>query len=138
VLTDAEKPQIEKAIEAVCKEGQRFERIVVTRDEALSMFQENKFKVTGCGALCLCPGICVCVWGCARGVWCAAARVQASVCGAVPGVCGVWCRCLCTLFARCRSFGPLQQDAALFGQYSATAARCQNIMPPPTHSPTPD
>jgi threonyl-tRNA synthetase len=47
VLTDAEKPTIEKAIEAVCKEGQRFERIVVSRDEALSMFQENKFKVGG-------------------------------------------------------------------------------------------
>ena len=27
------------------KSNQRFERVAVSRDEALSMFQENKFKV---------------------------------------------------------------------------------------------
>ena len=27
------------------KEKQRFERVVVSREEALAMFQENKFKV---------------------------------------------------------------------------------------------
>ena len=29
----------------VVKESQSFQRVVVTRDEALAMFQENKFKV---------------------------------------------------------------------------------------------
>ncbi len=29
------------------KESQKFQRVVVSRDEALSMFQENKFKVGG-------------------------------------------------------------------------------------------
>jgi threonyl-tRNA synthetase len=45
VLGDPERPVIEKRIESIVKEGQRFERVVVTRDEALAMFQENKFKV---------------------------------------------------------------------------------------------
>jgi hypothetical protein len=45
VLGDPERPVIEKRIELIVKEGQRFERVVVTRDEALAMFQENKFKV---------------------------------------------------------------------------------------------
>lgn len=45
VLTDADKPTIEKRIDAIVKEGQRFQRVVVSRDEALAMFQENKFKV---------------------------------------------------------------------------------------------
>lgn len=44
-LTEPEKARLEKRIEAVAKEAQRFERVVVTRDEALSMFQENKFKI---------------------------------------------------------------------------------------------
>ena len=43
-LSEAEKPRIEKRYEAAIKENQRFERVVVSRDEALSMFQENKFK----------------------------------------------------------------------------------------------
>lgn len=30
------------------KANQRFERVAVSRDEALSMFQENKFKVPRC------------------------------------------------------------------------------------------
>jgi threonyl-tRNA synthetase len=34
-------------MEAAAKENQRFERVEVPRDEALSMFQENKFKVCG-------------------------------------------------------------------------------------------
>ena len=29
----------------VVKESQSFQRVVVSRDEALAMFQENKFKV---------------------------------------------------------------------------------------------
>jgi threonyl-tRNA synthetase len=45
VLGDLERPVIEKRIESIVKEGQRFERVVVSRDEALAMFQENKFKV---------------------------------------------------------------------------------------------
>lgn len=45
VLTDGDKARVEKRLEAISKENQRFERIVVSRDEALTMFQENKFKV---------------------------------------------------------------------------------------------
>eukprot|EP00882_Tetradesmus_deserticola_P007840 GHRQ01008252.1.p1 GENE.GHRQ01008252.1~~GHRQ01008252.1.p1 ORF type:complete len:406 (+),score=191.43 GHRQ01008252.1:88-1305(+) len=45
VLGDAERPVIEKRIESIVKEGQRFERVVVSRAEALAMFQENKFKI---------------------------------------------------------------------------------------------
>lgn len=45
VLGDQERPVIEKRIDSIVKEGQRFERVVVTRAEALAMFQENKFKV---------------------------------------------------------------------------------------------
>ncbi|GFH25676.1 AA_TRNA_LIGASE_II domain-containing protein, partial [Haematococcus lacustris] len=44
-LTEGDRPRIEKRMEAAAKEGQRFERVVVSRDEALAMFQENKFKV---------------------------------------------------------------------------------------------
>ncbi|GFH32199.1 threonyl-tRNA synthetase, partial [Haematococcus lacustris] len=43
-LTEGDRPRIEKRMEAAAKEGQRFERVVVSRDEALAMFQENKFK----------------------------------------------------------------------------------------------
>lgn len=32
-------------MEAAVKEGQKFQRVVVSRAEALSMFTENKFKV---------------------------------------------------------------------------------------------
>lgn len=46
VLTDADKAAVEKGIDEVVKAGQRFERVVVSRDEALAMFQENKFKVS--------------------------------------------------------------------------------------------
>ncbi|GBF99477.1 threonyl-tRNA synthetase [Raphidocelis subcapitata] len=44
-LAEGERPAIEKRMEAAVKEGQRFQRVVVSRDEALSMFTENKFKV---------------------------------------------------------------------------------------------
>ena len=44
-LADADRTSVEKRIEQSIKENQRFERVVVTRDEALSMFEENKFKV---------------------------------------------------------------------------------------------
>lgn len=50
-LSDTDRTRIEKRVEAAAKEGQRFERIVVSRDEALAMFTENKFKVrvwSGC------------------------------------------------------------------------------------------
>ena len=36
---------IEQRIDGSIKENQKFERIAVTREEALDMFQENKFKV---------------------------------------------------------------------------------------------
>lgn len=45
MLSDHDRPKIEKRIDNVIKENQRFERVVVSRDEALGMFQENKFKV---------------------------------------------------------------------------------------------
>ena len=35
--------------EAIAKEGQPFQRVEVSREEALEMFEENKFKVC-CGA----------------------------------------------------------------------------------------
>ncbi|GMH39789.1 hypothetical protein BSKO_07687 [Bryopsis sp. KO-2023] len=44
-LRDNDMPKIEKRMSQAVKEGQPFQRVVVTRDEALSMFQENKFKV---------------------------------------------------------------------------------------------
>jgi hypothetical protein len=44
-LGDADRPNIEKRIESIIKDNQRFQRVVVSRDEALGMFQENKFKV---------------------------------------------------------------------------------------------
>lgn len=46
-LTDGDKPTLEKAIDSAIKENQQFQRVVVTREEALSMFQENKFKARG-------------------------------------------------------------------------------------------
>ncbi|WIA11803.1 hypothetical protein OEZ86_002795 [Tetradesmus obliquus] len=45
VLGDPERSVIEKRIESIVKEGQRFDRVVVSRDEALAMFTENKFKI---------------------------------------------------------------------------------------------
>lgn len=44
-LTEADKGRIEKRIDQAIKENQRFERVVVSREEALEMFGENKFKV---------------------------------------------------------------------------------------------
>lgn len=44
-LQNGDMPSIEKKMAAIVKEAQPFERVVVTREEALSMFQENKFKV---------------------------------------------------------------------------------------------
>ena len=46
-LGDAEKAQLRKRMEDSVKQNYKFERIVVSRDEALGMFQENKFKVRG-------------------------------------------------------------------------------------------
>lgn len=45
VITEGDRARIEKRVEAAGKENQKFERVVVSRDEALTMFQENKFKV---------------------------------------------------------------------------------------------
>jgi len=45
VLSDHDRPKIEKRVDSIIKDNQRFERVVVSRDEALGMFQENKFKV---------------------------------------------------------------------------------------------
>lgn len=46
VLSDHDRPAIEKRVESIIKDNQRFQRVVVSRDEALGMFQENKFKVS--------------------------------------------------------------------------------------------
>eukprot|EP00983_Pelagomonas_calceolata_P076994 1153677-Pelagomonas_calceolata.AAC.5 len=43
-LTEGDRARIEKRVEQAVKEGQKFERVEVTRDEALAMFLENKFK----------------------------------------------------------------------------------------------
>ena len=50
-LTEADKKRIEQRMERAVKEGQPFQRVVVTRAEALSMFQENKFKIEIISAL---------------------------------------------------------------------------------------
>lgn len=44
-LTEADFGVIDKRVAQIVKEAQPFERVVVTRDEARAMFQENKFKV---------------------------------------------------------------------------------------------
>lgn len=44
-LQNTDMPNIEKRMSTIVKESQPFQRVVVTREEALSMFQENKFKV---------------------------------------------------------------------------------------------
>ena len=44
-LSPEEYQKIEQRMAQAIKEGQPFQRVVVTREEALSMFQENKFKV---------------------------------------------------------------------------------------------
>ena len=44
-LSDHERESIQKRMEEICKAKQPFQRIVVSREEALEMFQENKFKV---------------------------------------------------------------------------------------------
>ena len=44
-LSDHERTQIQKRMEGIIKEKQPFQRIEVSRDEALEMFLENKFKV---------------------------------------------------------------------------------------------
>jgi len=44
-LSDHERDGIQKRMEKIIKEKQPFQRIEVTRDEALEMFTENKFKV---------------------------------------------------------------------------------------------
>lgn len=46
VLSDHDRPNIEKRVDSIIKDNQRFQRVVVSRDEALGMFQENKFKVS--------------------------------------------------------------------------------------------
>eukprot|EP00197_Chlamydomonas_leiostraca_P002015 CAMPEP_0202857222 /NCGR_PEP_ID=MMETSP1391-20130828/251_1 /ASSEMBLY_ACC=CAM_ASM_000867 /TAXON_ID=1034604 /ORGANISM="Chlamydomonas leiostraca, Strain SAG 11-49" /LENGTH=715 /DNA_ID=CAMNT_0049536001 /DNA_START=82 /DNA_END=2229 /DNA_ORIENTATION=+ len=50
-LSEGDKARIEKRVEAAAKESQRFERLVVSRDEALAMFGENKFKIEIISAL---------------------------------------------------------------------------------------
>ena len=44
-LSDADFPLLDKAVQKITVEKQRFERAVVSREEALGMFRENKFKV---------------------------------------------------------------------------------------------
>jgi len=43
-LSDADFPVLDKAVQRITAEKQRFERAVVSREEALGMFAENKFK----------------------------------------------------------------------------------------------
>ncbi|KAK9915530.1 hypothetical protein WJX75_000385 [Coccomyxa subellipsoidea] len=43
-LTEADRPVLEKRIEQIVKEKQEFDRVEVSREEALSMFSENPFK----------------------------------------------------------------------------------------------
>ncbi|CAL5218892.1 g631 [Coccomyxa viridis] len=43
-LSEADKAALEKRIQEIVKEKQEFDRVVVSREEALSMFEENKFK----------------------------------------------------------------------------------------------
>ena len=50
-LTEDDCRQVEKAMEKAVKEKQAFERVEVTREEALAMFEENKFKVEIIAAL---------------------------------------------------------------------------------------
>ena len=50
-LTEDDCRQVEKAMEKAVKEKQVFERVEVSREEALSMFEENKFKVEIIAAL---------------------------------------------------------------------------------------
>lgn len=44
VLATADKP-IEKEVQQIIKKKQKFERMVVTKEEALNMFADNPFKV---------------------------------------------------------------------------------------------
>lgn len=44
-LSDVDRPKLEKRMEASIKEKQHFQRVEVSRAEALAMFQENKFKI---------------------------------------------------------------------------------------------
>ena len=44
-LHDSDREVLSKRIEKICAEKQAFERAVVTREEALAMFEENPFKV---------------------------------------------------------------------------------------------
>jgi threonyl-tRNA synthetase len=43
-LTQDEWPRITAQMEAAVKEAQPFERVEITREEALAMFEENPFK----------------------------------------------------------------------------------------------
>ena len=58
----------------IMKEKQRFERVVVSREEALAMFQENKFKVE------IISGLAQVRAGCAASVSCGPDCVRAHVC----------------------------------------------------------
>ncbi|KAK3246693.1 hypothetical protein CYMTET_43779 [Cymbomonas tetramitiformis] len=50
-LVDSDRAVLAKKMEAIVKEKQGFQRVVVGRDEALAMFEENKFKVEIISAL---------------------------------------------------------------------------------------
>ena len=50
-LTEADKKRVESRMDKAVKEKQSFHRVVVSRDEALAMFQENKFKIEIISAL---------------------------------------------------------------------------------------
>ena len=61
---------MEKRIDAAAKEGFKFERVVVSRDEALSMFAENKFKVCVCDCVCVSKRGCAHMWACTCSIFC--------------------------------------------------------------------
>eukprot|EP00933_Yihiella_yeosuensis_P061117 TRINITY_DN63949_c0_g1_i1.p1 TRINITY_DN63949_c0_g1~~TRINITY_DN63949_c0_g1_i1.p1 ORF type:complete len:906 (+),score=260.86 TRINITY_DN63949_c0_g1_i1:82-2718(+) len=44
-LNDSDFSAIEKHAEAICKEAQKFERCVISKEEALELFSDNPFKV---------------------------------------------------------------------------------------------
>ena len=63
-LAHDEWPKITAAMEGCVKEGQKFERVEISREEALEMFQENSFKVCAARHSCARTGCTLCVHCC--------------------------------------------------------------------------
>jgi threonyl-tRNA synthetase len=47
-LSQEELTQVEGKMESIVSEAQPFQRVEITKEEALEMFQENRFKVSHC------------------------------------------------------------------------------------------